>query len=216
MKKFLSIMCMFFGCLALVCATGGQEEGAQSEQTTVEESTKAEVFRTDLHVFSTPAEYQSATGNRISSYNEAPDLKQKVADGTLPPVEQRLPDEPMVIKPVEAIGKYGGTLYQAGLGPSSFYDFEWAGVEEYIGQYDNKASMFLPALGKSWEFSADKKVVTLHLREGHKWSDGEPFTTDDIMFWWEDVALNKEINPNTPTTYTFGDELARFFPHGLP
>ncbi|MEZ4637785.1 MAG: hypothetical protein R2856_22990 [Caldilineaceae bacterium] len=53
---------------------------------------------------------ESATGQAISSYGEAPELAEMVAAGTLPAVEERLPAEPIVVQPEEAIGKYGGTL----------------------------------------------------------------------------------------------------------
>jgi peptide/nickel transport system substrate-binding protein len=50
-----------------------------------------------------------------------------------------------------------------------------------------------PGLAETWEWSEDGKVLTLHLREGLKWSDGQPFTVDDIIFWWEDIELNEDI-----------------------
>jgi len=45
-------------------------------------------------------------------YNEAPMLAEKVAKGELPPVEERLPENPLVIEPVEGIGQYGGTWHK--------------------------------------------------------------------------------------------------------
>ena len=53
-------------------------------------------------------------------------------------------------------------------------------------------------VGSYEAISDDGKVFTFHLREGMKWSDGEPFTTEDFMFWYEDVYGNKELTP-TPT-----------------
>jgi len=61
-------------------------------------------------VYNTPADYEEATGNKISGYSEAPALAELVQKGELPPVEERLPKEPVVVKPEETIGKYGGTL----------------------------------------------------------------------------------------------------------
>ena len=54
-----------------------------------------------------------ATSAIALKYNEAPMLKVKVAAGELPPVEKRLPEDVLVVKPVEEIGQYGGQAYVA-------------------------------------------------------------------------------------------------------
>jgi len=140
-------------------------------------------------------------------YNEAPMLKVKVAAGELPPVEQRLPDEPQVIKPVEEIGQYGGTVYVATQNPTSPEDAQYGlcGPEPLLRVTPCGKSV-VPNIAKSWEFSEEKKVLTLHLRKGIKWSDGAPFTVDDIMFWWEDVTLNKELTPRISSAWCPGGE----------
>ena len=55
-----------------------------------------------------------------------------------------------------------------------------------------------PGLAEKWEFKPDGTELTLTLRKGLKWSDGEPFTTDDILFWWNDIALDTNIYPAPP------------------
>ena len=55
-----------------------------------------------------------------------------------------------------------------------------------------------PKVAQGWENSADFKVWTIQLRKGAKWSDGQPFTADDILFWYNDVLLNKDITPALP------------------
>ena len=57
----------------------------------------------------------------------------------------------------------------------------------------------MPNLAEAWEFSDDYRVLTLYLRKGVRWSDGEPFTADDILFWWEDVQLNPDLFPSGPS-----------------
>ena len=71
----------------------------------------------ELIVYNTPADYQTATGRQLPAYNEAPALAAMVADGSLPPVEERLPDEPLVIQPLERIGSYGGIFRTGTIGP---------------------------------------------------------------------------------------------------
>jgi peptide/nickel transport system substrate-binding protein len=51
----------------------------------------------------------------------------------------------------------------------------------------------VPALAESWQISADKKHITFTLREGMKWSDGQPLTADDVLFTYKDVYLNEAI-----------------------
>ena len=73
------------------------------------------------------------------------------------------------------------------------------------------ASAITPDIAKSFSWSPDIKTQTIELREGHKWSDGHPFTVDDIIFWWEDVQLNEELRPGGPRgVFKPGGELAEF------
>ncbi len=144
-------------------------------------------------------------------YNEAPMLKEKVAAGILPPVEQRLPEEPLVIKPIKEIGQYGGTLYVTSAGPGASWDLMNGMVEQYWFQTDDHYAKVLPDMAKSYEFSEDKKTLTIHFRKGMRWSDGAPFTADDIMFWWEDENLNKELYPGGPSGWwKVGTQFTKF------
>ena len=133
-----------------------------------------------------PAEFEQATGMAIGEYNEAPMLSAMVAAGDLPPVEERLPTEPLVVG--KKIGKYGGTMYMAnpwkawsyGAEPYSLYGF---GIAEHTWTYN-----IYPNLAKSYDMEDGGRAWVIHLREGLKWSDGAPFTADDVVFWWEDIT----------------------------
>lgn len=128
------------------------------------------------------------------TYNESPLLAAEVTAGNLPPVEERLPVEPYVSK-AEEIGVYGGTFRGAGFGPTH-------------GQLDTEGMRFVgllrvlpdttttePFIIKDYKVNDDFTQYTLYLREGMKWSDGEPFTADDFVFWYEDIATNEEVFP---------------------
>ncbi|MGQ9632429.1 MAG: ABC transporter substrate-binding protein [bacterium] len=136
-------------------------------------------------------------------YNEAPMLKELVKAGKLPPVENRLPKEPLVIEPVERIGKYGGTWRRIAVGPGDVFAAHRL-VYENLTRWDPMGTKILPNIAKSWDVSKDGKVFTFYLREGMKWSDGVPFTADDIVFWYEDVLLNEELTPTFPKWMTAG------------
>ncbi len=130
-----------------------------------------------------------------AKYNEAPMLKTMVAAGELPAVEERLPLEPFVEESLEGIGKYGGTLYDFTMDPNGYGDTMRT---RSLAAFRQNADMSgaIPFLLKGWEFSEDTKILTLYQRRGIKWSDGTPFTADDIIFWWEDDVLNEELNPS--------------------
>ncbi len=156
--------------------------------------------------WSTLQEYEEATGNKIEKFNEAPMLRLKVAAGELPPIQERLPEEPLVDKPFEEVGTYGGTLHLGMINmfvwcPASLY------VRESILNLDRKAEKAVPNIAKTWEFSDEGKTLTLYFRKGMKWSDGVPFTADDVLFYYESVVFNDEITPVKPKEWSPGGEL---------
>lgn len=116
------------------------------------------------------------------AYSEAPDLKAAVEAGTLEPVEARLPKTPFVVEPIEAVGTYGGTWRSALKGT---YDTGW--VRRTVGYqplvaYDYEWTKVVPNVAERFEVNEDATEFTFYLREGHKWSDGEPFTAEDLKF----------------------------------
>ncbi|MGI6208441.1 MAG: ABC transporter substrate-binding protein [Anaerolineae bacterium] len=149
----------------------------------------------------------AAPAEAPSKYNEAPMLAEMVKAGTLPPVEERLPKEPLVIGVVEEIGQYGGTWDQAVTGQADANGAMGYAIEPWI-LYDATGESWEPHLAKAVEVSEDGTEFTFHIREGHKWSDGEPFTADDLIFWYEDLVLNDEYSPSKPSWLMSGGELA--------
>jgi len=132
-----------------------------------------------------------------SKYNEAPMLKELVEKGELPPVDERLPEEPLVEDVVEEIGQYGGTLHRGFLGPSDHNNYTRV-VYDALVRFSPDGSEVIPHIAKGWESNDDFTVWKVFLRKGMKWSDGEPFTADDIMFWYEHILLNEELTPSVP------------------
>ncbi|KMW56891.1 Oligopeptide ABC transporter, periplasmic oligopeptide-binding protein OppA [Candidatus Rhodobacter oscarellae] len=139
---------------------------------------------------------------------EAPMLAEQVAAGALPPVEERLPENPRVIGVSEAIGEYGGTWRRAFKGPSD----RWGPtklMEERVLRAVMDADQnisYVPGWVESYEANEDSTVFTFKLRAGHRWSDGAPVTTRDVQFWYEDVFQNREIMPSVPALYTAAGE----------
>jgi peptide/nickel transport system substrate-binding protein len=112
----------------------------------------------------------------------------------LPPVEQRIPSEPLVLKPAGEIGKFGGTWRMGFTGPGDGQNMD-RHVHDHLIYWDAKVEQLVPHVAKGWEVQDGGKTFVFHLRKGHKWSDGKPFTADDIMFWYEDLYMNEDLNP---------------------
>ena len=155
----------------------------------------------------TPAPSQPVDTSDMK-FNESPLLAEMVARGELPPVDERLPDEPFVSNAPD-IGIYGGIYRGAGFGPTH-------------GQLDTEAHRFVgllrlepdlqttsPFLIKDWEVSSDFTTYTWHLRSGLKWSDGELFTSADFMFWYEHILLNDDLTPVVPGRYQVGGQVMK-------
>ena len=121
----------------------------------------------------------------IGSFAQSPYLD----DRDLPDVEERLPDDPVVIHPYESIGKYGGTARITIWDNWQFFNTEHA--------VTISADMrnVLPNLAEFFDVSEDGRVTTVRLRPGIKWSDGEPLTADDFMFRLNHVWLDPEMSP---------------------
>jgi peptide/nickel transport system substrate-binding protein len=130
-----------------------------------------------------------------TSFNEAPMLAEMVAAGTLPAVDKRLPFVPMVIKPLESVGAYGGTWRRGFTGPGDYENGNRIVSTDKILFWDYTGTQIRPSIAKDWEISDDGRVTTIYLREGMRWSDGEPFTADDFMFWYEDMYQDTNVVP---------------------
>ncbi|MGL4965136.1 MAG: ABC transporter substrate-binding protein [Inquilinus sp.] len=129
---------------------------------------------------------------------ETPMYEQDVAAGKLPPVAERVPQAPLVVDLAaeqKEPGKPGGEI-------------AWmAGRARDIRIMNTYSYARLVGYGTDFKLHPDilqsidvdgEKVFTLHLRPGHKWSDGQPFTSDDFRYFWEDVSLDKELMPYGP------------------
>lgn len=165
----------------------------------------------------------------LPAYHEPDFVKAFVDAGKLPPVAERLPKEPMVFKAAnmpDGIGVYGDVMRHVIGGRPEGWNYMagqsqgWGGID--IGTmecltrtgplFEIKAEELapMPNLAKSWEWSEDGHKLTMHLIEGAKWSDGVPFSSDDIMFYWEDNIVDPNVSPlngSSPETFGVGTTL---------
>lgn len=138
---------------------------------------------------------------------EAPALAKLAADGKLPPLAERLPASPLVVE-VEKVGTFGGGI-RRGLRGSADHN----GILRLVGnqglvRWNLAFTEVLPNVAQTWEVSADSTEFTFRLRKGMKWSDGQPFTADDIVFSVEDCAKNAELYKSVPSQLAIGGKPA--------
>src|SRR5438132_5102075 len=135
------------------------------------------------------------------TFREAPQLAEQVKAGKLPPVAERIGQDPLVIKPLHEIGKYGGTWRGGFTGPADFWNgFRCCSGPDHLMFWDYTGDKVMPNLARSLEMQDGGRTWLVHLRRGMKWSDGKPFTADDFVFWFEDVYRNKDLVPTPSAT----------------
>ena len=195
--KTTALMAALLVSVSLAFA-GGSGEGAS--QTTDADTAAAQSQALGLYPehfqFATLTEFEQATGTSITGFGEAPMLAEMVARGELPPVEERLPVEPLVVVR-NAIGTYGGTLRTAHDGTATAVIQT---INKFLEQmpytFDPDYDRLGPNILQESELVGDGDRFIWHLREGMRWSDGEPMTADDFMFWFEAVATNEDLQPS--------------------
>jgi peptide/nickel transport system substrate-binding protein len=131
--------------------------------------------------------------------------------GELPPIAARVPADPLVVDlkaKGRQVGKHGGTINTLiGRSKDRRLINVW-GYARLIG-YTEKLEL-VPDILKHVDIEGSR-IFTLHLRKGHKWSNGEPFTAEDFRYWWEDVATNDKLAPSGPPQFMrVNDKLPQF------
>lgn len=159
-----------------------------------------------------PQQYELSEYERLAkcelSFSGNPDAKALNAriegNPPLPPVEKRLPEEPLIVAPYEEIGRHGGVFHgmtkATESGTSDLLSIRHANLL----RYSDDLQTLVPNVAKGWRWNNDFTELTFTLRRGHKWSDGAPFTAEDVAFWYNDVILNGDIYPETPSRWVFG------------
>ncbi|MDC0033989.1 ABC transporter substrate-binding protein, partial [Alphaproteobacteria bacterium] len=129
---------------------------------------------------------------------DPPVLADKVKLGNLPPIAARAPLDPLVVRYRREdwrVGQHGGTLTLLMARAKDTRMMVVYGYARLVGF--NKDYELVPDILKKLDVEEGRRF-TLHLREGHRWSDGHPFTAEDFRYYWEDVANNRELSPVGP------------------
>ncbi len=142
----------------------------------------------------------SLSGNAASEPErrlaEPPLLAERVAAGELEPMFKRLPQQPMVDEHENyRIAEYGGTLNTLLSKSKDIRMMVVYGYARLLG-YNQRLQLKADILR---DFKVEEgRIFTLYLRKGHRWSDGQPFTSEDFRYYWDDIANNESLSPFGP------------------
>ena len=142
------------------------------------------------------AEFQNAAGCDMS-FSTNPEIAALNAEikgnPDLPPLAERLPEEPLVVTPYDRVGVYGGTF-------NALSNATEAGTSDFLStrhvnlvRYSDNLQTIVPNVAKSWNWNDDYTQLTFKLRKGHKWSDGSPFTAADVKFWYDNLMMDPNV-----------------------
>lgn len=169
-------------------AIGPGEEGLETLRELMDQSMDPEnPLRVQVDV-----DYTQGASASWYPRQEAPVLNDLVEAGVLPPLHERIPEEPLVMQGVDGVGQYGGTMYRLGKLPPSM------SAAIHLVRFSPQGFPIVPHLAKSWEITDGGRTFTFHLRKGTRWSDGHLFTSADILYWWEAEQSSPVLSPNGP------------------
>ena len=177
------MMLLFFGCIA----PDPQQHTSNTPHTT---STPSTLQQTRAPLSLDPEILAKRT------FHESPLWTADVQVGNLPPISKRLPENPRVIVPFEQIGTYGGELRRALTGDIVQIPATMKAKNEGLLTFAHPLGDSLePNLAESWAFQKGGTKLFLHLRKGIRWSNGHPFTADDVLFFYNDLLFNDDARP---------------------
>jgi ABC-type transport system substrate-binding protein len=159
-----------------------------------EEPTKAPETKPEEKATATPEPAGPST-------QQAPALIDQVSAGTLPPLEDRITTEPHVVPVIERIGRYGSDQTMGTLGVADGAIFTRFTKYENLVRWNVDWTDVLPDIAKSFEVQDEGKTFVFSLRKGMKWFDGEPYTADDILFWYEEQS-DTDLHPSFSSTWS--------------
>lgn len=210
-RLLMFVVCVFAGALVLF-AGGGQEEvvpEAERQGATLAES---DAWRSLELGFYELDEFERLSGMRIDTFTDSPILDARVAAGDLPPVADRLPENPLVQIPWDEIGEFGGTLRYSVTGGDLYQRYLNTAYLIRIPPQDIIHRTSGPRIGRrtpdileQWDMNSDGTIHTMTIRRGLRWSDGAPVTTEDVRFHVYDRLLNPDVTPAPPEWLRWGE-----------
>jgi ABC-type transport system substrate-binding protein len=162
------------------------------------EQARAASQRLDLAqppVITQAVDYRDSGSQPWRPRGEAPVLAELVREKRLPPVAERTGPDPAVMRGVDGIGRYGGTWQRMVNSIADFSTVYWRLSASNLVRWSPQGYPIVPHVAKAWEVSDDFRAFTFELRRGMRWSDGQPLTVDDILYWYEHEVKHFNAQP---------------------
>jgi len=143
------------------------------------------------------SDYEKESGKTVPEFKQSPQFDADVASGALPSVADRLPvrEDVMVERPRDGVGTYGGTIRYNATNPQSFGNVGYSAWDAHLAGVTTNWEIVYPDIAKSIVLADDNLSATVTLRRGMKWSDGQPVTADDILFFFNDIGGQGDLPP---------------------
>ncbi len=154
-------------------------------QAEVEEARQRRLSKNDQPRIQVDVDYSEGKAATWWPRGESPILSELAEEGSIPPVNERVGPEPVVMRGVEGVGAYGGAWRRLAGSDGDVSTVGWRLSYTTLVRWSPEGPPIVPHLAREWTISDDFREFTFYLRKGLRWSDGEPFTADDIQFWYE-------------------------------
>ncbi|MFL7809378.1 MAG: ABC transporter substrate-binding protein, partial [Anaerolineae bacterium] len=186
--------------LSALAAAGATAVACQPQTVVVKETVEVEkIVKETVEVEKTvemKVEVEKVVTATPEAMREAPQVADQVTAGSLPPLDERLTADPLILEPIDSVGQYGGTWRRASTGmgdvganmerADQVCPFFWTRDAAGVG----------PDLFSTLEVGDEGASFTFTLRKGHHWSDGTPFTADDVLWLYEYQWQDPDLSPN--------------------
>lgn len=203
-RMVIVLLLVLFAVPAMVFAGGGQEQQTQApqQQEAAAQGLSPGEIEARWRDPNIPESWyeapRTASELGITSFQQSPFLDARVTSGELPPVEERLPNDPPVIEPYASVGEYGGTMVMYGYDLESEFSFYAGGGvgREGLLNAPPDGTRYYPWFAESVELLDDFTGVEITLREGLRWSDGTPIVAaTEYDFHWNHTIPATTIDP---------------------
>ncbi len=193
------------GMLAILMRSAVRDAPIQFDPTTAAQAKKDRTAAFDPN--SHPTVYRHV---HVEPQGESPIFAELVTEGRIPSLKDRLPTDPVVMEGIETPGQYGGTWRRlAGSDIEAENIISWRLSGPYLVRWSALGYPIEPHVAKSVTPSEDRREWMIELRPGLKWSDGAPYTADDILYWWNDEVNDPLVIGVVPNWMQVGGKPAR-------
>lgn len=191
-REFLRLTTLTAGAAALSACAPAVAPTPAPVPTKAPEATKAAQPTQAVEPAKVATPTLAPTPVPAAKFSEAPLLAEQVKAGKLPPLEKRLPEKPLVVKG-GSVGKYGGTWRMGSRGGTDTALFTRTFAYEGLVRWNPEWTAVIPNIAEKFEVNKDATEFTFFLRKGLNWSDGTPFTANDVTFIFDEILADPDL-----------------------